>query len=200
MRDSLTSANHRDFGARYAGTYGWLVKPTGNMFVYLEDVENLRIHFKVFGSDHRYHAKIDAGVEFEFVPVDHGWFNTDDEDESYLLERVPARQWKRGIAQTNTIWYSLKEPTYSNTIRFDILNQIFTSKAGYRRSITWGTALSKHFAIDKWGIMWFYREKIGVYNKAENLISLNTDLVRQELVDLLRRRGESHITVEVKLG
>jgi hypothetical protein len=196
MRDSLTSSNHRDFGARYSQTFGWLVTGEKKQFVYLQEVEDSRIYFTINNSSTRFHARMDAGVMFEFLPVNHGWFNTDDH-QTYLLQRVPARQWKRGISIGNTQVGFLDLPGARNEPTFDVLERIFSSKVGYSSPITSRGAISKHFAINKAGNVLFYNTPVGVYDP-KGVIKLDNSLVRQELTDLLRRRGESNIVVEVK--
>jgi hypothetical protein len=186
MKDSLTSTNAADFSQRYTGTYGWLHLDNKRDFVYVSDVNRRACYFNK-GTDVAYHANADVGVIFEFIPVDRGWFNAVDGN-VYFLQRRPARQFKRGIADTNTLIYNEK---LSNVgISYKILSTIFVD--GFDnwqfKDFSKPQALSKHFAItDKDGTLMLYDTKIGQYKT--NIITLDSSLFAQELQDTLRRKN-----------
>lgn len=190
MIDSLTSDNYRDFGPRYSGTYGWLLKDNKELFVYLDRVEDSKVYFRD-GTKFPFYANADAGIKFKFIPVNKGWFNAAD-GQTYYLARRPARQWKRGIAPTNTQINRLddfREMPVSwevlSTIFGDNYHQLNYPKAFKGRSC----AISKHFAVGADYTVYFYLQPIGSFNEDTNTFELQVELVSQELQDLINRNG-----------
>ena len=199
MLDSLTSRNHRDFHARYHDTFCFLTSKENNerKLVHITDVTDDRVYFRQDESEMRFHANIDAGVMFDFIPVDHGWYNAHN-SAPMLLERVPARQWKRGISRQNTNVTVLVNnagryggPLTSVRPSFMVLNSIFTNPQPYRFDPTqkYGSAFSKHFVLTPTGKVMFYRAEIGEFDGKS--ITLHNDLVSQEVRDALRRSGSN---------
>lgn len=195
MLDTMTSRNHRDFHARYHDTFCFLTAKDTNdrKLVHITDVTDDRVYFRQDEADMRFHANIDAGVMFDFIPVDHGWYNTAGAA-PVLLERVPARQWKRGISRQNTSVTVLSSdqgiyrgPLMSARPSFTVLNAIFVNPQPYRFDPTqkYGSAFSKHFVLTPSGKVMFYRAEIGSFDGKR--ITLNDDLVIQEVRDALRR-------------
>ena len=188
MLDTLTSINYRDFGPRYTHTFGWLHNGDTRKLVYVLRTEDSKVFF-TDQTGMEYHAKIDAGVMFEFIPVDHGWFNASNGD-AYLLSRTPARQWKRGISDSNTTMTSL------NTLRliglnYNSLSNIFNDQfdeRNYPRTFGAG-ALSKHFALRRhpYNQLYMYDRMIGTLDG--DTIVLASSLFEQELTDLITRNG-----------
>lgn len=185
MLDTLTRENLRDFDARYSNTFGWLHQEGGvKRLCQLLHVEDEVIYFK-FGGRPNFHARVDSGVTFEFIPVDRGWFNTVDHG-PLLLQRVPARQWKRGISVNNTqVQNQYMEHV---AVNYKLLSSVFEgptvdvgSKIGNE-----AVALSKHFCLTEGGSLYFYSFCIGQCIK--NKIALYNSLVKQELQDLITRK------------
>ncbi len=190
MIDSLTSDNYRDFGPRYAGTYGWLLQNDKEIFVQLNRVDDEKVSFST-GNKMPYYASINSGIKFKFIPVKNGWFNAID-GHTYLLSRQPARQWKRGIADSNTIVVSI-DNMLEVPLTFEVLSSIFNP--GYstlnplRKWEGRSCALSQHFAISPDYRLYFYRQHIGDYNPETETLVLNTPIVKQELQDLINRNN-----------
>lgn len=187
MLDTLTSENYRDFSPRYSHTYGWLQQEGTKQLVYIRRVTDDRVYF-TNQTNMEYHAKINSGVMFEFIPVDHGWFNGQD-GVAYFLSRMPSRQWKRGISDSNTSMVSstnmrAMEITYNGLA--NIFNVGFESR-NYPKLFSGVGALSKHFAIAQTGRLYMYDRWIGTYK--DGVITLFSDLVKQELTDLINRNG-----------
>lgn len=188
MKDSLTTSNSGDFSQRYAGTYGWLHLEGKREFVYVADVDNRRCYFNKAG-DVQYHANADTGVIFEFIPVDKGWFNTTD-GKLYFLQRRPARQFKRGIAETNTGVFDDRMRQVKLT--YKLLATIFEDgfDAWSHKTLARPGALSKHFAItDNNGTIMLYDAKIG--QVVDGVVVLENNLFLQELQDTLKRKNMS---------
>ena len=197
MIDSLTRANHGDFNRRYVQTYGWLLNNDKKKLVYVTNSDDMYVYFRT-GGDMEYHAVRDTGVQFEFIPVNRGWFNTYDSSNVYYLQRVPARQWKRGISSGNTQIQHWVDGRGLMPIKmsYEILEKIFN--VGFdphipKDPMKTPVALSKDFAILGENI-YFNDQVVGV--RKENVLLLHTDLVQQELSDLINRRGYKY-TVKV---
>jgi hypothetical protein len=194
MLDTLTSDNYRDFSARYTHTFGWLITGYAKRLVHILRVGDDRVYF-TDSTGMEYHAKSDAGINFEFIPVDHGYFNGKDGN-TYLLNRIPARQWKRGIASSNTeiINFGNWRATSVNYANLALIFNDEFKTFNYPKEFQFG-ALSKHFAIHpKNKQVWMYDRHIGQFN--DKVITLYSDLVQQELTDLMNRNGWD-IKVEV---
>lgn len=192
MRDTYTSENHRDFNARYANTFGWLIQGSRQNLVQMLDGDAERFLFTM-GTAQTYTAYIDGGAVFEFIPVKMGWFNTKDGN-IVFLERHPARQWKRGICQDNTWAYKWESyGVVAERITYQLLESIFVSpitttkeyileKIEARKPV----AISQHFAIAN-GYVYFFKNTIGTMK--DNTIKLNNSNIKQELSDCIRRLG-----------
>ncbi len=186
MKDTLTRENAHDFSQRYAQTYGWLINENKRDFVYITEVGGNACYFTK-GSDVLYHAVIDSNVFFEFIPVDKGWFNTND-GKLIFLQRHPARQFKRGIAEGNTNAFTPDNRV--TKLSYKLLSTIFVD--GFdnwaHTDLSKIGAISKHFAVtDKEGTIMMYNAPIGKF--INGVIVLNDDLFKQELQDTLRRKN-----------
>ena len=195
MIDSLTSLNHGDFSARYRGTYGFfLTEPGTKLLVNVTFVDRREARFTdIRGGE--YSAYADSGLKFEFIPVNRGFFNT--EQHSYFLNRIPARQWHRGICGNNTAilllghkWQTLSG---SSDAFFAALQSIFVDPppdikevfTQYMTDKRPSCALSKNFLLHN-GDVYFLRQQVGTIDKAAK-IKLESDLVVQEVKDAIKR-------------
>lgn len=193
MKDTLTSRNHHDFRARYQGTYGYFIDPDNGKRtpVFVSGANANKVTF-IDADGRNLFANVDAGIEFEFIPVDRGFFQTID-NHVYYLERVPARQWKRGICFENTKVCLLKENL--KLVQPDLL-QLISKVAPINCVNSWAAwstsrpvALSKHFAISTEQRLYFYNKCIGTVDHKEKVIKLANDMLQQELSDLFRRNN-----------
>lgn len=199
MKDTLTSNTARDFQARYQGTYGFLCKEKGErQLVYLHRVNEGSAQFRA--DDHEseknlpYMVNADSGVEFEFIQVTRGFFNVD--GGVLYLARIPQRQWKRGISAENTLCQRLAGGRFkTERLSIKVLSEIFV-KPLYAHATRFqefvekkrnAVALSQHFAIDDSQNVFFFDRLVGAYK--EGVITLESDLVRQELFDVCNRKG-----------
>jgi hypothetical protein len=202
MIDTLTSENHRDFVARYQGTVGWyLGDKDKKILVNVARVHDNRVMFKdVAGVE--YFANANSDIKFEFIPVDRGFFNA--KGGLVYMERIPARQWHRGICSNNTKMWACN-PGFAEGflpcgVNVATLHNVFVE--GPPVSRRWvehridpkkysSVALSKHFAFigEKF---YFCRTQVGTYR--DNKIKLDNDLVFQEVCDVVKR---NNLQVEV---
>lgn len=181
MRDTFNSENIGDFQQRYVDTYGWLYRDDGQrVFVYVKSHDDDAVYFTA-GRGPQFSVNIDSGMEFEFIPVDRGWYRSQD-GSLYYMQRRPARQWRRGIASSNTEIFN--KDGGGVELSYQLLNNIFScdqSPINYGD----GTALiSKHFALVS-GAVKFYHEGIG-YGIGDTLY-LNSPLVQHELAAAIKR-------------
>ena len=206
MIDSLTSANHRDFAARYGGTCGFLLNNDGTkLLVQVGDVGHDRVYFRdVNGRE--YHSNVNSGVQFEFLPVDRGYFNGF--QRGYHLARVPARQWHRGIHPQNTKivrenWIGNLESVPRDSF-LEGLHDIYVAKRltvqeafkEFKEGKRHGVALSKHFYINRSNLLMFLGIQIGEYVPENNSVILSDSLVYQEVMDASKR---SNLPLEVQV-
>lgn len=196
MIESPGRDNISDFKQRYQGVIGWFVRDNGTKVpVIVSYVSSSKVTFKD-AKDGEYFANLDAGVKFEFLPCQRAWINTD--EGPLLLQRIPARQFKRGVCSDNTSIHQLLSsgpyPTggaWSSTA-FKALAETVdyaTAVDAFLQAKCPSVALSKHFAVGPDDSVWFYSIKIGTFNRKENKVSLSSSLVLQEFSDMVRRNN-----------
>lgn len=175
----------RDFNQRYCGTYGWLIQGNNKRFIYIESITDQKIYFNE-GDDIEYFVHTDSDITFEFIPVDRGWFNTNN-GTALFLYRCPARQWKRGISNSNTEIIDFNNRCQE--VNYKVLHSIFNEdfvKNNYPKELKVG-ALSKHFCFNPKGLLLLYNSAIG--NIKDNTIVVNNKLFLQEIIDLINRNN-----------
>lgn len=192
MRDTLTRENAPDFARRYIGTYGYLVQGDKKTLVYMQKADHMETTFTDVGG-YSYTVYANSGVEFEFIPVDRGFYNT--VSGTYFLHRIPARQWSRGISESNTAVYLLSAQGLS-AISCNIANlfKVFQEGIDTQQAVNeWQNnkrasfALSKHFAVSNKYVS-FYNAIIGDVTK-NKVITVKESRVAQEFKDSIRRNG-----------
>lgn len=198
MLDTLTQFNHRDFSARYLGTYGWLIndhpKNTDKRLVYISEVTSERANFTDINGG-KYHAYAGKEVMFEFLPVDRGWFYGES-GAMYMLKRLPARQWHRGICDSNTsvsLVSNLRMKAVN--IGLPVLTDIFSDKKPpYQYVKGQSCILSKHFALIG-ATLYFLDKMVGYLNGTSITLDAPGMLVKQELLDIISR-NKYPLTIE----
>ncbi len=190
MLEKFTSANAADFRQRYAQTYGWLHSST-KRFVYVSDVERTVTHFEdVNGTP--FNVKLDSALTFEFIPVTNGYYYGKD-NKIYYLQRVPARQWRRGICDANTNILDING--FNIAMNIKVLDNIFgVDEQPYTFIADAACALSRHFAITDDHEVKFRNRVIGKRDKNKLIVD---PIFYQEIVDTNRRLGFK-FTVEGK--
>jgi len=193
MIDSPTSANLGDFKQRYAGVIGRLIDHPDKPLVKVGAVGSTKVTF-VDMEGTTYYANVDKGIQFEFLPALRGWYNTP--EGPVLLNRVPARQWKRGMCPDNhsvarsyggMVLTTMPEDWYTVVFRVFSTNQDYINSSQVWDGKT-DIALSRHFCIsaDK---VFFYNLTIGFWSAATKSIVLTQDYIRQELKDMIKKHN-----------
>lgn len=191
MIDSLTTFNHRDFSARYRGTYGWFMKDDHErVLAYIAEVGDTQVVFQdVHGMN--YHAYANKGSNFEFLPVTKGWFYGRD-GRMFLFSRRPARQWHRGICSNNTLIYRVRPDgaLASSDVNIAVLDNVFNhlEKEAYRYEDSKNCLLSKQFAVLQ-GNVYLYDRVIGKIVDKKIVLQEGAEMLKQELMDVVNRRG-----------
>ncbi len=191
MRDTLTTNNFRDFRQRYEGTIGFFHNDLRKILVRMTSVSDRKASFED-SKGNEFFAYTDSGVEFEFIPVDKGFYNTF--AGAVLLQRVPERQWHRGISPTNTQAAFLYKDTFlPKAVDIDLISDIFEDAVSIDKAMgdflsgkLPSLALSKHFAVTN-NNFYFYNKVVGTVSKTRE-IKLSSNAIEQEVQDLLRRK------------
>lgn len=195
MREEYKANEWRDFKQRYEGTYGWYETDSGKkVLVLLTEVTDKELRF-IDKSENSYTAIPDKGNTFQFLPIERGVHNIT--GDIIYCERIPARQWRRGLHISNTRMTSL----LSNKHRapdFGILEQIFEQKddsllRAFQKNGTGSAALNSTFSIVGKAVK-CYSINIGTFLKGK--ITLDNPLFHQEICDVVRDL-QLPITVEV---
>lgn len=196
MKDTYTSENGRDFRQRYSGTYGKYTTESGKTItVFVDELTEDEVIFNdVTGAAMA--AKIDAGVEFEFYPLNRRL--TDYNNAIIYSARRAERQWHRGVCSGNTKITDLSRAR-DIPVSIAVVDTIYNSKqdplATYNQYLA-GTR--KNFLLsDKFAVVgpfvYLYDTPIGGLNGEQLVVE---QLFAQEVKDALLR---SNINLKVTI-
>ena len=191
MLDTLTPENWRDFSQRYARTFGWYTKESGEKVpVYIHEVHEGHVVFH--GLDGReFEGRAGKGVAFQFAPLTRR-LHVGNDGYVYVINRRPARQYSRGISPNNTFIYRLTGSGLKTIPVGTASMKILLADEGTK--ITNGVKLSKAFClIDR--VLYAYECVVG--SLVNNTIFLNADTksLVQEVRDAVR---DSKLTYKVE--
>lgn len=189
MLASFESKTWRDFSQRYHNTFGWYHTDSGGkILVKVTLVDESIVKF----TDKRgitFSAIPDKGNVFEFIPLERAVHNLDDGD-VVLSERVPARQWKRGVCRENTSLYSLVSSKRMD-FNFDLVEQLYSARPhlsyvdefmdGKRTSVAINPVFS--FVNDS---VYVYDRRVGTVKPKTSQIVMEDSTYLQEVRDLMR--------------
>ena len=197
MIDTPTHNNISDFRQRYQNVLGWFLTGKGEkLLVRVAEVGDSQVTFVDHGNN-VYYANVGQGVNFEFLPVQRAWYDT--ELTTYYVSRKAARQWKRGICQENTsieaieTILGIETPGKGlpwNLLAFNIFStpqdtgKYVADFLGNKRS---SCTLGRHFSLTKHleGRVLFHNILVGYYSK--NVITDVKPIIKQELTDVIRK-------------
>lgn len=186
MFDTLTSNNGHDFSQRYRNTFGFLHQGDTKKLVFISRIEDGKVWFNT-KDDTGWWAEADKNVQFEFLPLNRGFYNTT--AGLYFVSRIPARMWQRGISANNTHIVSFKARNWSpENPDFENLTNIFERETTPERELGKPIALNRHFAVSR-GTVYLFSEQIGIATKTKIVLKPSAVMVEQELNDAIRRGG-----------
>ena len=198
MFEKFTLAEGSNFRQRYQNTYGFFKKKDQSTLVKILDVggeDNAQMTF-LDHNDLKYTLKADSddpSIGFEFIYPKLGYHNT--QSGTYLMRRVVARQYSRGLCSVNTRIETVDGA--HRPIAFPLLLDIYTTKMSAKEAKEKFTsfALSNAFAISvKHQAILCYGTPIGkVSQKKENdpleIKLFEPTLWSVEVNDALRREN-----------
>ena len=193
MIESYHSHNRDDFRQRYRYSYGWMINPENGKktLAYISNVDGYKVTFSTMDGD-GFYVNCNSGIDFEFLPVTRGWYYTTKHG-WMMLSRIPAKQYNRGIHQSNTHCqiFETSKSLYSIRPNLSILNDVFVAKP----TPTDGSIkLNNCFLLTK-DFLWFYDCIVG--KREGNTIKLSFPMVGQEVSDCVRRNA---LQLEVVYG
>lgn len=186
MFDSLNAYNYEDFRQRYRRSYGFLTINNNKRVVYVSEVSRDKVTFNTTGVEGCY-AYAKGDVQFEFLPITRGWHYTSGYG-PLLLQRIPERQWCRGISLNNTSVskFSTRGELTRIDVNLSMFEDVFINKPEMPEAD--GFILNKYFLLsDTFKKVFFLGSPIGKFIK--NKITLDDRQVSQELIDFIKRKN-----------
>lgn len=188
MKEEFLSGNYRDFRQRYRHCYGFFTPENSNknLLVYLTEVDETQATF-IDCKKTEYIALPDKGNLFEFIPIQKKLFYT--KDDVMLAQRVPARQWSRGVSSANTQLVYLRNGR-PVSLSFAMIEAAFLKEAPKSRLKAFldqkvdGMILNDAIAIVGKGV-YVYNVPIGDYDPNKYQITVYNSIFRQELIDAI---------------
>ncbi len=184
MKEEFKSAGWKDFQQRFQGTFGWF--ETANkrpMLVQLTKVSDTRLLFTNKDGMEMI-ANPDKENVFTFIPVERGVYDTG--KTVVYVERIPNRQWKRGICDENSKIIDL-ETNDQLRCSFELLESIFSKPSS--RGVVFNNIVA--FIGDT---VYLYNRVIGTKDK--KAITLSDNLFEQEVSDIVR---DHKLNLEVRV-
>ncbi len=197
MLDSLTSDNWRDFQQRYQGCYGWVLTNNKEVPVYVSRVTDTAVTFTGLSGE-EYFTYANKDVKFKFAPLNRRLV-IGASGELYYIARRPARQWSRGVSESNTLISRIRGSRATPAgITPEIMSDILS---GTTSKVTKGTVgeinnvlLSDLFAISG-NILYMFNLSSGTITG--DVINVSRPLFMQEVVDAVR---DSKLSYKVALA
>lgn len=163
MFEKFTSAGGGDFRQRYLGTFGFYRDGAQRVLSKLTEIniEHTSPHVVFTNKDgDKFVLRADSKRDdrgFEFLPPKNVWSNTA-EGIPLLVQRVPARQYQRGICDRNTRIEDFSGNTQE--INFEVLDKLYATPIGVaeafaafkknvRNDVNVGLAVSSQFAVSE---------------------------------------------------
>jgi len=209
MLDSPKIDTIADFKQRYLGAYGFLLNEddhTKKTLIHIQSIDNTRVSFASLSGE-GYYAVVDSGAMFEFLPVTRGWFWSPALKVPVLFTRVPARQYTRGITKSNTsvtFASSGGDTLMACGLTLPLLADVFVHKAQMSLN-DFISGKSNQYILNRFFLLhrkflYFYGKPIGTWDEKTLTIGLPSELVLQELQDIIKRKAlPYHIRIETNV-
>lgn len=197
MFEKFTSADSNDFRQRYLGTYGFFRREgRQKLLVKIAAIDRVVSFVDKDGITYTLNPDTPNDIGFEFIPPKAAWHNTP--QGAFLVRRVPARQWLRGISPKNT---NIGTPWgHGARVDFTMLGQLYEDRIAKEKAFadfkagsgTKTFALSDQFAISthQGGKLLCLDSVIGEYketNKVAEIQLYDQELWMTEIRDAFRR-------------
>jgi hypothetical protein len=202
MFEKFLRANAENFRQRYEGTFGFYKDETGRrLLCRLDGIGDGACSFiDARGVTYRLNADSEGEKGFEFLPPKSQFYNTD--GATYLVKRIAARQFQRGICNRNTAIYSLKgDRMVEERVDFPVLSKVYEGAKTAKEIIERlsadsmpdnGFALNGAIALGRHGVF-VYDQLVGTYETkdyAHFKVQLEEpSLWRNEVADALKHMG-----------
>lgn len=207
MFEKFLRANAGDFRQRYEGTFGFFRDERGGRtLAKIDGISDTVCSFvNAKGVSFSLNVDTDKDIGFEFIPPKSQFHNTD--DAVFLVRRVAARQFQRGVTGKNVEIYRLVGNTLTpQRVDFPVLSKIYENsrtaqevvsrltKEGMEKN---GLALTGPVAFGR-AVVYVYERLVGEYTTEDYKhfkVRLDEpDLWRTEVTDALRSINK---TVEI---
>jgi len=188
MREQVKNFNFDHWHQRYQGCFGYLCVDNKEIAVVINQIKPGQIDYSTSAMNNLF-IIAGADVEFNFQPLRPGYNPTT--KGLYFVQRIPARQWRRGICPDNSRVFTckngLKAAAWNNNAIFSLLENGISFRESVKNYETNKyAALSKHFALMD-TTLYFYDQQVGALT--DNVIKLPTPDIAQELSDVIKRNN-----------
>lgn len=199
MFEKFTSLDAGNFRQRYLNTYGFFRhEDRKKLLVKLNRIDQTVGFVDKDGIGYTLNPDSPSNIGFEFLPPKAGWHNAN--DGAWLVRRIPARQWSRGIGAANT---QINTPSGQRcNVDFPILAQLYENNIPvpealkrFKQPVPYTTgyvAVSEQFALSANSKVFCYDNAIGTFTEKDGKYRMDLDdpdLWRQELTDVFRRNN-----------
>lgn len=197
MFEKFTSQDAGNFRQRYLNTYGFFRhEDRKKLLVKLNRIDNTVGFVDKDGIGYTLNPDSPSNIGFEFLPPKAGWHNAD--DGAWLVRRIPARQWSRGIGTANT---QINTPSGQRcNVDFPILAQLYEKRVPVPEALnrfnlakprdTGYVAISEQFALCVNKSVFCFDSTIGTFEMKYGIYRItleDAELWRQEITDVFQR-------------
>ena len=193
MIAEFTSNGAEDFRQRFRGVFGWFISPEtkNETLVKVTDVTARQTTF-VDKEGQEYVAFADKQLQFKFIPVQQSVFTFD--GMPYLAQRVPARQYRRGICGDNTSIRSVASYV-GRPVDFGVVEAYVNGVRDPHSMLNHKTrrVLTRQLSIVD-GNVYIYDAHIASLLDGGDMYIVQ-DMFRQEVLDFLAKYGHNYIKV-----
>lgn len=174
----------------------------GEQAVYVESVCSDGLSGKLLpNNEHegwKYTFTEGSGLDFEYILPKKSFFEY--EGLAYLLERIPAQQYKRGLCRDNCSikCLTIHDGFIAVSLSLELVNA-YTMKQnfqGFRKESTQGSyPVSSRIAVDSTGKIYVDTIRVGAYWPDAGEIILNHPTFKEEIEAVLSANHQNHITI-----
>lgn len=142
---------------------------------------------------------VDTVAEVEFVLPRKSYFQSD--NGAYLLTRLPAKQYKRGMCRENTSIECLTIHGFEGVpLSLELINA-YTHKPsfqGFCEELGSSYAVSRRMAVDQTGKIYIDHTRIGYIDVKERSINCNIELFVPEIEQIVQEHHQNFSVICIK--